>query len=526
MAKSQGEHTDKGSFGGIRLPVAKKYIFPISRKRIMAVGGICCMLISLYYAADALLFRNTFISSGPLSASHAGFESDCARCHDAFVGITSSKCSTCHEKTNDAPGVYSFAAHYIYRSEDAARIPAAKQQHAGDEQLCASCHPDHNGRRAPVTRVPDSRCSSCHFSSFQADHPEFAFARTRASDDSTLKMTHVLHTKEVLKLLNTPNVEQACLHCHEAEADGKGFKPLDFDAHCGDCHLTANVETSSLPMRDPADPASVGVETLEMIQRRRGPGTTWAYYTNPNEFSISGSRVKKSPVYHRDPWILENLKQLSRMLQTETTLADLLDASGGDLRKNNRAAYREAIGALQDYITGLRSRPEPEIQSELAAIDSLLEEARSRVLDGKQPLPVLPGLAPLTGQDTFRQEIDEFVQKVARPCLQCHYADARGLLAVQARQRSLTRSEFDHRAHIIDRRCLDCHNIIPVGRALEGDTTGVKSVDVAATYNLPNIATCFECHTESAGLSSCVSCHFMHPNKQQRGNLQLFVERK
>ncbi len=525
MAKQKDESRKKGTFGDVRLPVTKEYVFPVSRKQMMMLGGIGCALIALYYAADAVLLNNTFISSGDLSSNHSQFESNCASCHQSFAGVTDSKCSTCHEKANDKLGVYTFSAHYLYRSEDAGRIGTAKKKHASDEQRCANCHPDHKGREAAITRTPDSKCASCHFSSFNKNHPEFAFARTNTPDDSTLKMTHVLHTKEVLKLLKTPNAEQACLYCHEAQPDGKGFKSLDFDAHCGDCHLTANVETSSLAIKDAANPSSIGVETLEMIQRRRGPGTTWAFYTNPNEFTVSGSRVKKSPVYHRDPWVLENLKQLYRIMHSDSTLADLLAASGQGTTRSKEEVYHEAIKTLQEYVIGLRSHPEAEIQRELTMIDSLLKAAQRRISFGDM-LPELPGLAQSVKAVTQRQEIDDFAQKLAKPCLECHYVQGASILNVKASQRSFLRAEFDHRAHIIQRRCLDCHNVIPVERAIAGDTTGVAAIDKASTHNIPKLDNCTECHTQSAGLSNCVSCHFMHPNKQNRGSLQLYVERK
>jgi hypothetical protein len=529
MAKK--ENRRKGTFGDGRLTVAKSYVFPLSRKLMMIVGGIGCAVVAVYYAADAWLLRNTFISSGSLSAHHANFEQECSKCHQPFKNVLDAKCSTCHEKTNDQMGVYTFAAHYIYRSEDGNRLQTGKKNHAGDEGYCASCHPDHRGREGRITHVRDARCATCHYTSFNTDHPQFEFARTNAPDDSTLKMTHVRHTKEVMKLLKIQNIEQACLHCHNAMPDGKGFQPLDFDMHCADCHLTTATETPSLTIRNPAETISPGVETLEMIQRRKGPGTTWAFYTNPNAFTINGNKIKKSPVYHRDPWILENLKQLRRMVYADSTLADLLNAAARGARKSKQLVYKEMIETLKNYVLGLRSQPEPEIQAELTRIDSLLKEATQKVSSGAALLPDVAGMASALAMNPNltadqRQSIEDYALKLTKPCLECHEVDHAAILSVKASQRKLMRAEFDHRAHITQRRCLECHTAIPVAQALAGDTTGIAAIDRAATQNIPAIENCFACHTKDAGSNTCVTCHFMHPNKQNRSNLQLFVERK
>ncbi|MER3524131.1 MAG: hypothetical protein C4326_08710 [Ignavibacteria bacterium] len=525
MAKQENGQTRKGIFSDARLGVTKKYIRPLTRKHMVIIGGIGCALIAVYYAVDALALGNTFISSGSVSSNHANFETECTKCHRPFQGTLDAQCSTCHEKTNDRLGVYSFPAHYVYRSDDPTRLQTVRPQFASREVQCAACHPEHRGREAMITEVPDARCASCHYASFNRDHP--AFTRLTTPDDSTLKMTHVKHTKEVLKKLNTTNIETACLYCHNADKQGKGFLPLDYDSHCGDCHLTTSSETPSLAIKDPSDPLSIGVETLEMIQRRKGPGTLWAFYTNPNEFSVSGNRVKKSPVYHRDPWILENLRQLRRILFSDSTLADVLDALGGS--KGTRQAYREAIAALQQYVLGLRSRPEPEIQAELQRIDSLLKAAQLQLSQNG----ALPDLFPMMTRGSLnpnltegqRQALEDFARKMTKPCLECHEVERASILAVKASQRALMRAEFDHRAHITQRRCLECHDIIPVDRALAGDTSGIALLDRAATQNLPTIDNCKECHTPSAAANACVTCHFMHPNKEQRGSLQLFVEK-
>lgn len=536
MPNAKDPSRKKGSFGPVRFSVSRNYIFPLSRRLMMLIGGAASALVLLYFLFSAFLMGDTFSSPGGLSANHARFESECAKCHKSVSGIVSSKCSTCHEKTNDKLGVYTYAAHYLYRSENPERIEAAHTKHMGSEGTCATCHPEHRGNSASITEVPDARCASCHeFNSFNSGHPEFEFARMKTPDDSTLLFTHVRHTKFVLedlqKKTGSAYLEKACLYCHNPQPDGKSFKPLDFDLHCGSCHLTTSSTTPSLAIKNSADPAVPGVETLQMIQQRRGPGTSWAFYTNPNEFSLGGaSKVTKSPVYHRDPWIMENLKQLRRMVSGDPGLSELLRAQPAGMSKTNREAYSEAIATLRGYVTGLRSRPEPEVQAELTTIDSLLKLAQGSASATGIMLPRGAFSSISAGQNLTQEQktdCEDFALKLARPCLTCHIVQNAAILGVRSSQRSFMRAEFDHRAHVLDRRCVECHTEIPVERALvQKDTTGVALLDKSSTHNIPGIANCFECHTSGSASTACVTCHFMHPNKENRGNLMLTAENK
>lgn len=535
MAK-QDDKRPKGAFGNAKLGVTKKYIFPASRAFMMRLGWLGCIAVLAYFLLSTFFMSSSFVTSGELSSKHATFEADCAKCHIPFGNVTDAKCRTCHEKTGDRPGVYSFGAHYIFRSGDSGRMEEGMKNHAHDEQPCASCHPDHMGRSATITQVSDTRCTGCHpVGSFNRNHPEFEFAQKSIPDDSTLIFTHIKHVKLVLEKLQKERGsafrEQACLHCHTARPDGKSFNPISFDAHCGDCHLTTSSETPPLPVKDTGDPFSPGVETLDMIQRRRGPGTQWAFYTNPNEFSIrGGGRVVKSPLYHQDPWVMENLKQIRRTLFTDLGLSDLLTTTDGATERQQREKYTQAIATLREYVAGLRGRPEPEIQADLSRIDSLLRIAERAVADVATPLSAnlfaKEGLVENPALTLAqRNELEDVAVRLTKPCQECHMVSRAALLTVKANQRALTRAEFDHRAHILDRRCLDCHNEIPVPEVFDAGTKLTHPMDRAATQNIPRIENCMQCHSAAASSNACVTCHVFHPDKENRSNLQLFVDR-
>lgn len=529
-------NTSKGIFGKARLPVSASYLTPRPRRRMLLWGAMACAAVIVYATADLLLLGGSSLSAGDLSVHHAMYSNDCARCHAEPRAAVRRKCAGCHEKSGDDIGVYSMRAHYRYRSDDPAHIRRGVEAH-GDDMQCADCHSEHKGREASISAVTDAQCITCHDAgSFTGGHPQFEFARTQAKDDSALLFTHIRHMKFVSEKLAKERgityLEQSCLYCHVPAPDGKNFKPLDFDTQCGDCHLTVTSETASLPVADVMNPAAPGVETLEMIQRRGGPGTRWAFYTNPNEFSGGGGgRVKKSPVYHKDPWVLENLRRLRGMLYTDLGISDLLLAAGSTLQPRTRAQYREAVRTLQGYADELRSRPEQEIQDDLVLINDALKKVAARLEHLSDTLPASAFELAMSRQNpnitpAMRAEINDLALKLAKPCLVCHVVADASVQAVAADQRILRRAEFNHRAHIVDSRCLDCHTEIPITKEMAGKTPVGLLADRAAVQNIPKKENCEACHSSSRASTNCVSCHSFHPDKTQRANLTLFVNDK
>lgn len=539
------EKRKKGTFSDLRLPVLRGYVFPVSRKTMMIAGGIGALAVLCFFLFNSFFQKSGFISSGPLASPHATFEENCEKCHKSFRSVTDAKCSICHEKSGDRLGVYTFAAHYVYRSREESRVKPAMAKHQREMRPCASCHPEHEGRQAQITNVPDSKCTQCHkFGSFNRQHPEFEFARKSVPDDSALIFTHIRHTKFVLAKLQQQSgsnyIERTCLYCHNPQSDGKNFMPLDYDRHCGDCHLNAAVETPKLAVKDPANPNVPGVETLEMIKARRGPGTLWAFYANPYDFNPvdprPGARVSKTPIYHEDPWILENLKLIRQRIYPDSGLTELLKTSGNTSRQDPLPLYNEAIQTLQDYVTGLRDRPQQNVRSDLVRIDSLLRVARRRL--SAAPSALSESLFTFRSQNLNldpdqRKAFEDLASKLTRPkessCQECHMVESAGIARVQSDQRTLLLAEFDHRAHILERRCLDCHVEIPVPARVENIdslvTAADKSKDRAAVQNIPKIANCRDCHSEEEASNRCVTCHYFHPNKTNRASLELFVEK-
>jgi len=524
--RKQSKQFKKGFFSDVRLPVAKKYVYAPSRKAMFLFGGFGALLIAFVFVFNTTVQRGTLISNGPLSSNHALFGEDCSTCHTPFGDVTDDKCEVCHEKYGDEVGIHTFASHYLYRSGDFTRLVPSP-----DEVACLTCHTEHVGREVPITNVADVQCLTCHdFGSFNTHHPEFEPSDEELADEANLKFTHAYHVKEVKKQEELAVLEHACFYCHNPDPDGKTFEALDFDRHCDACHLTTSKRTPFLAKAEDAAPGAPGVLTLETIRARQAPGTRWANYMNPTEFRRNGPLVRKQPLYHEDPWILENLKRLRGVLYPSSGLADLLKASPDVDPQDVPLLYEEALATLRDYADALRAQPQREVQQELDEINRMMRLVTERLRDPYSPLDetrfaisaaqLNAALTPEQVED-YRRLIDQLTQ----PCQVCHLVKNATLVRPQTDQKVLTRAEFNHGAHIIHRRCLDCHTKIPIKRLAATEVDSASVLDHAGILNIPAIALCQTCHTDDKASNTCITCHLFHPDKSQRSNLLLYLKR-
>lgn len=515
----QPKPKQKGSYGPARLPVARAYVLPRRRRRALLIGAALALALALWLIYDFFGRDARFISSGPLSSGHAMIEADCAACHASFAEVEDTRCATCHEKLGDPIGTYSFAKHYLYRENDFNRVVPSP-----DEVTCATCHGEHHGREASLVAVADARCATCHFASFDRQHPQFDFAAEGQEEQAGIAFAHVHHVREVMKQRGLVDLERACLACHNPQADGRGFAPIDFDAHCDECHLTIGTATARLPIHAEGE---LGVETLDAIRDHGGPGTRWAWFADPNEFQAAGGRVRKSPLHHEDAWILYNLRRLRTLLVPGAGLADLLETTADVPAHEVEALYREALATLGEQALGLRGRAEPEVQAELARIITLIEGIERRLEDPLVALDETDFLLALEpGRDgaggDAGQSIEALAAELTAPCLQCHSLRQATIVRVQKDQRSLRRAEFDHRAHILQARCLDCHRAIPIEEAIASGRDVEPEEDRAAILDLPSLETCQQCHTARLASNRCVTCHLFHPDKDRSARLLLY----
>jgi hypothetical protein len=190
---------------------------------------------------------------GSFSSAHAYFQKDCAKCHEtAFQHVRNQACLSCHKNT---------AAHV----DD----PHWLQLDDFAKAHCEDCHHEHKGDIGLVA-MNNGQCTDCHaqptlrFTSsklqpaadFARHHPAFTPRVTRydaatrqfnwieASEeqpdtlhsDTNLKYPHDKHLDP--KGIKSPDGRKVlgCADCHEPDASGVSFKPIDMQKHCAACH--------------------------------------------------------------------------------------------------------------------------------------------------------------------------------------------------------------------------------------------------------------------------------------------------
>ncbi len=413
------------------------------------VGGLGVLVIGVVFVFNVAVQQGGLISNGPLSSNHAAFGTDCTTCHTPFGDVSDDKCAVCHEKYGDETGIHTFVAHYLYRSADTTRL-ALSAAVRERETPCVACHTEHVGRQALISNVADAQCLPCHaYGSFNERHPAFEASAEELADEANLAFPHTLHVREVMDREDETEAENACLFCHRPEPDGKNFQALDFDQHCAACHDIDETPNLRLAPAGAASSGTPGVLSLERIRAQQAPGTGWAEAMNPIVFQRSGVLVRKRQVRHKDPWIRYNLYRIRQILYPSAGPADSVSAA--DL---NPALSQTQVRAYR-------------------RLSSLLTD----------------------------------------PCQSCHVLEEAAFLPVQADQDVLRRAVFDHRAHVIQQRCLDCHTAIPIRASLANDTDPPPSLDHAGIVNIPQIDVCQPCHTDDKTANTCITCHLFHPDK-------------
>jgi len=324
------------------------------------------------------------------------------------------------------------------------------------------------------------------------------------------------------------DVEASCFECHEPEPDGRSFRPISFSRHCDDCHLEPGTATPLLPLAS-AQGTGPGVRTLDLIRREAGGIAAGAEYWDPNEFRERGGRIFKRPVYHEDPWVLYNLEQLRRQLYPGAELAELLRASADVPSEAPRVLHDEAIATLRARIQILRGEPSADVQDELHELERLLQLVEQRLEDPYSPVDrnrfdvrVADRSPLLESGELDEGEFIEVVDSLTSPCQSCHIIERATIGRVQTDQRTLVRAEFDHRAHIIHARCLDCHTAIPVRDWVGQEDDPPADQDEAGIQNLPTIETCRSCHESGGPSDRCTACHLFHPDQEHWSNLSRY----
>ena len=122
------------------------------------------------------------------------------------------------------------------------------------------------------------------------------------------------------------------------------------------------------------------------------------------------------------------------------------------------------------------------------------------------------------------EEIEALVMDLSKPCRDCHEVRKATIGRVAADQRTMRRAEFNHRAHIVQLRCLDCHTEIPFAEYLESTEAVDARFDSAEIVNLPAIESCRQCHNPKQSTNRCTSCHLFHSDQSRHSELLLYLD--
>lgn len=211
--------------------------------------------VTLGAAAVALLLSKATMhpvahkvhQAAPVATAHAMFNQNCASCHDAAFqsvlrllgcadcrSVSNARCNECHR----------VGGHH------------ATQSH---EPACASCHAEHRGHETLAKHVGDRHCVNCHgnlaahvkpgaklafpatITSFNRDHPEFGPSLPGKRDLAKIRFNHKAHLGLDLQDLKHAELKGlgprlACADCHQMDGERKYFKPIQYEAHCAQCH--------------------------------------------------------------------------------------------------------------------------------------------------------------------------------------------------------------------------------------------------------------------------------------------------
>jgi len=221
-------------------------------------------------AAPTLMALDRWWNPGPLASAHQPWANDCRVCHSAgFAQVKDADCLSCHKAVSD---------HVDRKVVHDARL----------DVRCATCHLDHQGAFALAEQNKHAAgrdCADCHgdikksftktetqnVRDFADEHPNFRVqiaqsgepgagvrelrrvrlpAKGQLTEPSNLKFPHDVHVAK--KGISSPEgkVVMKCANCHEPDANGVDYKPVNMKDHCQSCHalkMEPNLSNREVP---------------------------------------------------------------------------------------------------------------------------------------------------------------------------------------------------------------------------------------------------------------------------------------
>lgn len=261
---------------------------------VFAIGTIAATI-------PMLLGDHRVFESRCASDAHRIFGQNCQACHDRQMvplmrmatldntrhSTSDHKCQVCHRETNSDHVARVIPANLTTALAKAAITPQDASSKQTLEQLlrpkfdaigCAGCHQEHRGNFV-LAHVADANCTDCHQTPhqiprrFQLDfanfgkHPEFAIWRPQSEtpdkplvtlnekgkpvDQAAIRFSHHRHLDPQLNIRVGQTTSLECSNCHQADASGSYFRPINFEQHCSRCHKLGLPQTDELPHVEP-----------------------------------------------------------------------------------------------------------------------------------------------------------------------------------------------------------------------------------------------------------------------------------
>lgn len=395
--------------------------------------------------------------AAPVSKAHAGFNRQCATCHDQTwrplmrlggddtSSVSDQSCRSCH----DGPSHHAAQA---------------------TESACADCHREHQGKQV-LAQVADRQCTSCHgnleqhllpgketafhksITNFNVDHPEFKPSSPGKQDEAKIRFTHGDHLKVDLAALRKqhPRLETKyankaaleCIDCHQVDNQRRYMKPIKYDDHCATCHqLTVTI---------------VGA------------------FTDPG-LQSAAAEFRRQPALHQEP---ERVRAVLRDRFVQfAQMYKLVPADAKSKTEPRPLPWRKSMDVSAEAWTWATNQAQKN--------EALL----------------------FANQQWKQASEQQFTQ-----CGHCHVEAkdapmrADGLPTYEPTKipaRWYKHSVFNHGSHRM-MRCDQCHD-----QALTSQT--------AADILLPKMQLCQECHKQGGlARNACAECHLYHDHKLERG---------
>ena len=501
-----------------------------------------------------------WLNPGHVTAAHAIFENDCAKCHDnngqrGFAKtVSDAACIACHR---DA-AAHNPLADLHPGKQGAVHLTSLKNPLKSAD--CVACHIEHRGAAA-MAGTGDQLCVQCHrnladhlsgnakpkagfdlhVTQFKpGNHPEFgrSLARptpevlaaatqpvTEWADNTVLRFNHWKHLN-----LKDPNKIQGCSSCHSTEERPTGrlpllntttqptatsarryMRPVSYERDCRRCH-------------------SVGLPATKALEKWLGAKIA----PTVTHGSMEIVRAELNDLDHRYLALVEDHPGL---LKTDQPLAEWLKEQQDELVESNLKkvkTFGEALVDAQEAVQkSVDAREELKKEMVKKPFDAAkVKELLDQINDPESPLPPAERAKNLLATAAEQQVA---VLNSSSNCGKCHETAGRVLPAAdyltalsavkrpvagaaslrfrtlptglpESPRRWFAGSDFNHDAHR-NTACLDCHQ----GIARDGLD---KHTDDGIA-RMPTMKSCAACHlpdhAEMRGANTaCVTCHHFH----------------